>query len=131
MSAFSENLKKIRVKKGLTQAELADRMGLSRNSIINYENGRTSPTLELMRKFAVVLDVQAQALDENYILTRDSCAFIDNSHRKELLMGLGIPERLTEAFDKLNREGKSEAVKRVEELAEIPRYTCLDLYEEE
>ncbi len=45
----------------MTQAELADRVGMTRQTIIAIEQGRYSPSLEVAFKIARVFDV---ALDE-------------------------------------------------------------------
>jgi putative transcriptional regulator len=41
----------------MTQAELADRVGVTRQTIIAIEQGRYSPSLEVAFKIAGVLDV--------------------------------------------------------------------------
>ena len=38
---FSEQIKKIRVDKGITQQEMANNLGISRQAISNWENDRT------------------------------------------------------------------------------------------
>jgi transcriptional regulator with XRE-family HTH domain len=45
-------LRDMRKAAGLTQAELADRVGASQEALSNYENGRRPLTLEWMRIFA-------------------------------------------------------------------------------
>ena len=49
---YAERLKALRLKKGLSQAELAERLGVSQPLISQYENGSTSPTAELSVKIA-------------------------------------------------------------------------------
>lgn len=39
-------MKKLRVKRGLTQAQLAEIVGVARVSIISIETGRSLPTIE-------------------------------------------------------------------------------------
>lgn len=46
----------------LTQQELADKSGLSKGTIVNYETGKRSPTMENLAKIALVLDVSASDL---------------------------------------------------------------------
>jgi len=41
-----------RKKAGLTQAELAERMGTSRTAVVRLEGGRKLPTLETIRRVA-------------------------------------------------------------------------------
>lgn len=40
------NLREIREKKGISQEELAEKLGISRIMIIHYEKGRNYPSLE-------------------------------------------------------------------------------------
>ena len=54
MITFKENLKSMRKREQLTQKELADKTGLTRSRINNYERGVREPdlkTLELLAEF--------------------------------------------------------------------------------
>ena len=52
-----------RKRAGLTQAQLADQIGLSRNALIGIETGKTqSPGVELIRNIAVALGVTTDFL---------------------------------------------------------------------
>lgn len=53
---------KCRKEKGLTQAQLAERLGVSDKSISRWENGRTMPDLALYEPLCKVLDVQIAEL---------------------------------------------------------------------
>ena len=50
------NLKEIRLKRGMTQQELADAVGITQSQIARYESGETQPSLETLRKLAAALD---------------------------------------------------------------------------
>lgn len=52
-----ERIKDARFKAGLTQAQLGDAIGVSRQAICNYETGDASPSDELKIKIAEVLNV--------------------------------------------------------------------------
>ncbi len=54
---FSENLKKYRKEKGMSQAELARKAGVSEISIRKYENNERSPKLETRIALASALGV--------------------------------------------------------------------------
>lgn len=45
-------LKAARINAGLTQKELADRLGISNTTVNNWENGDTEPTLSQLRKLS-------------------------------------------------------------------------------
>lgn len=57
------NLKISRIKKRLTQKELADIVGVSRDYIASLENGRSkNPSVELMKKLSKALNVSVTEL---------------------------------------------------------------------
>ena len=50
------NLKEIRAQKNLSQQELADMVGVSRNTISSLETGQYEPTAKLAYVLAIALD---------------------------------------------------------------------------
>ncbi|HBV52511.1 MAG TPA: hypothetical protein DEF06_09485 [Clostridiales bacterium] len=81
---IGENIRNFRKKNDLTQEALADRLGVTYQSISRWENGTTYPDLELIPAIAEVLAVTVDKL-------------------------LGMPQiekekRATETFDELRRE---------------------------
>ncbi len=55
-------LYKLRMEKGLSQRELADRAGVQRNTVMQIENGDCTPNLETVRKLCVALEVELSEL---------------------------------------------------------------------
>lgn len=55
ISAFREFVYRLRRDAGLTQAELADRMGSTQSAIARMEGGGTRPTLETLEKLATAV----------------------------------------------------------------------------
>lgn len=55
-------LKEIRTKKGMTQGELANSCGISRQRITNYEIGIREPNLDTLKKIATALEVTVDEL---------------------------------------------------------------------
>lgn len=51
-SVFPERLRSLRTTKGLTQSELADELGISRNSVFFYESGQRNPDILVLKKIA-------------------------------------------------------------------------------
>ena len=82
--AIGENIRNFRKKNDLTQEALADRLGVTYQSISRWENGTTYPDLELIPAIAEVLTVTVDEL-------------------------LGMPQiekekRAVQTFDELRRE---------------------------
>ena len=82
--AIGENIRNFRKKNDLTQEALADRLGVTYQSISRWENGTTYPDLELIPAIAAILAVTVDEL-------------------------LGMPQiekekRAVQAFDELRRE---------------------------
>jgi bacteriophage CI repressor helix-turn-helix domain len=57
MKVFSERLKELRLKKGLTQTELGEKVGVKQNTFTNWENGKREPSFENLIKLADLLEV--------------------------------------------------------------------------
>lgn len=51
-------LYKLRMEKGFSQRELADRAGVQRNTVMLIENGDTLPNLDTVKKLCDVLEVE-------------------------------------------------------------------------
>ena len=61
---FAARIKALRAKRGLTQAQLAQRAGMSHGYLSRIEVGMQSPTLEVIEKLAAALEVKPAALLE-------------------------------------------------------------------
>ncbi|MBL0379348.1 MAG: helix-turn-helix transcriptional regulator [Desulfofustis sp. PB-SRB1] len=70
---FPERLKRLRQEKKLDFAELAERIGIHSTQLRRYEKGESQPTLEVLRKLAVVLNVPEMSC---YLM------MMSESHRK-------------------------------------------------
>ena len=53
---LKNNLKKIRAEKGLSQAQLAELVGVSRNTISSIETGQFNPTAKLALVICIAMD---------------------------------------------------------------------------
>ena len=66
LNNFSENLKKRRLELGLSQKELAKKVGISFRTIQNYENKKTTPTSAVMEAISIALDIGfEEMIDDN------------------------------------------------------------------
>ena len=53
---FSTRFKNLRAKSGLTQAEIADKLGITNRAVGAWESGRSKPRLDKMKEIAVLFD---------------------------------------------------------------------------
>lgn len=108
---LSNVLREARKRAGLTQKQLAEKMGVTISFVSQYENGYRTPKPETLEKFSSALGTVIFNSEENNIYQNPS---------------KNIPEHeelaLIDNFRKLNATGKQEALKRVQELTEIERY---------
>src|SRR5438045_1540682 len=62
MSLRGDRLRELRQQKGLTQEELAERLGLGRRQIHRYERGLSEPSGEVVSRIALELGVSSDYL---------------------------------------------------------------------
>ena len=55
-------LKSVRESRSMTQQELADRIGMRRETILHLENNRYNPSLEMALKIAQIFDLRVEEL---------------------------------------------------------------------
>ncbi len=60
--SFAENFRNARKKAGLTQRQVADRLGLDRSAIAHYERGMSMPNLKNLAKICEILNVGTDEL---------------------------------------------------------------------
>ncbi|EAH3832852.1 helix-turn-helix transcriptional regulator [Listeria monocytogenes] len=77
-------LKKLRKNENLTQDQLASKIGITRDTLANYETGRREPDFTTLKNIASYFEVST-----DYLLGRDE---IDNSD----LLAAHIDDDLTE-----------------------------------
>jgi transcriptional regulator with XRE-family HTH domain len=57
MAKISQNIKFLRKKKGLTQQQFADQVGIKRSLVGAYEEERAEPKYELLKQLAIFFDI--------------------------------------------------------------------------
>jgi putative transcriptional regulator len=58
-------LRELRAARGWTQAELGQRLGVSRQAVIALESDRHDPSLDLAYRIAVLFETDVEAVFEN------------------------------------------------------------------
>lgn len=99
--AFGIRVRTKRVQKGFTQADLGRMIGLSENSIVQYETGRAVPKTANFERLAEVLGVSSR-----YLLTGDVPEEISKAQTEQELKVLEImrsipPTQQTQVLDAL------------------------------
>jgi len=84
-------LVRLREKAGLTQKDLATKLGIARTTYSGYENGAREPDLDTLKRIADFFEV---SLD--YLLNRDGS--------NEMKLNDDIKTKLNEEFAKLTKE---------------------------
>ena len=62
MANIAENIRALRAQRGMSQAELAERIGRKRSAVGNYESGAREPDLDTLRALAEALNVSVAGL---------------------------------------------------------------------
>lgn len=66
------NLKIARIRKGLTQDELAKAVGIARNTVSRYETGDTKPSFDMVVKLAKILNINLIELIDDYKIKEEN-----------------------------------------------------------
>ena len=124
IDAIGERIKEARQERGLSQEELAQIINSTKSAISRYESGKRQPRIEQLKSIASALDVDVNWLMNGYTLEQRDQVWKEKVSRRfeEADAWKKGKDRLNVAFDSLNTSGQQEAVKRVEELTEVPRY---------
>ncbi len=99
---FHVNLREARKSTGMTQKEVAEKVGVARSTYALYETGERSPDVEVVKKLAEVLNVSGDYLIGNrHVETRRYPTFFDEMQRR-----YGTKKLLAymEALSKLHEE---------------------------
>lgn len=71
---LNENIKRLRLARGLNQVEFAKAMGVSKQCVSNWENDNVMPSIEMLVKIADYFNVTT-----DYVLGRNEKTYLDVS----------------------------------------------------
>lgn len=100
---FHVNLREARKLSGMTQKEVAEKVGIARSTYALYETGERSPDVEVVKKLAEVLNVSGDYLIGNKTVTMKYSALFEKMRQR---YGLERLNAYIEALEKLNEEKK-------------------------
>ncbi len=75
---LNEQIKKLRTAYGITQVQLAKHLGVTKQSVSNWENDNIQPSIDILIKLAEFFNVST-----DYMLGLDSKKTIDVTHLTE------------------------------------------------
>lgn len=130
---LGERIKQARKNAKLTQKELGELAGVTGVSIMRYEKGERFPDYTTTCNLAAALklkirDLMSEAAEDWYEAGYQEGydfgyeAAVSGGEESDSIIDLDVEIRLFRSLSHLSDSGKQEAVKRVEELTEIPRY---------
>ena len=112
---FSNVLKELRIKSGLSQEELGKRLGLAKSTISMYESGTREPNLETLEAIADLFNVDMNTLTDSKIsaeLSDELQEYLEElKNRSEMRMLFRLAKNAT-------KEDVEKAVKIIEALRE-------------
>lgn len=125
MSNFSKKLRDLRKKKGLTQQELSDRLGISRSAVSMYEREDREPDFETLEAIADFFNV-----DMNYLLGDSSETTVivrhdDRESMKEFFERVLPEDSRSKIFNicyELNEDGQKRLLEYAKDLSEMMKY---------
>lgn len=94
MNKIGNVLKSLRIKEGLTQDELSDKLNISRSAIGMYENGERTPGVDILELFADYFNV-----DMNYITGTTKEEYYLNLQTKQIAQEIFNNKELKALFD--------------------------------
>lgn len=123
MAAFKDVFHYLRVSSNLTQAELAEKLGVTYSAVSNYERGERVPNIETLETIADYFNV-----DMNYLLGKTSIprAVSFDSQGNRIYSGDALTDRqhtLLAAFSELNDSGQQKVLDYIGDLSDRYRST--------
>lgn len=96
---LGQRVKHLREQNNLTQKELAEKAGITRNYISSIETGRYSPSIETLQKIADVLEETVLNILDNRVESMESRVDLERNRLHNLFSG--IPENQLEIAEGL------------------------------
>lgn len=82
---LGNTIRELRQKHGLTIAEVADQIGVSRGMLSKIENAQTATSLEMLAKIATALGVSLSKLFRNYNIPEGGAQLVKNGEGMEVV----------------------------------------------
>ena len=74
-----EKLKALRLRNHLTQQDIADKLGVTRSTVSNFEIGRRKPEIDVIEKLAAIYGVDLNYFSTNLITANDLIELVERA----------------------------------------------------
>lgn len=115
---IGSSIKSAREKVGMTQKELAEKMGTTPQNISQYERNIRNPKLETRERLAEAMGLSSDTFLITYNdpqIAQELEQFLEDAMKRRL-------SELENLFCSLNEDGQRVALERLDELAQLPKY---------
>ena len=85
---FSSKLRELRAKKGLSQAELAKRLGVTQQAVGRWERDKNLPDNDVLKKISVMFNVSIDYLLDNQTHQKDSLPALTPKDERQIARDL-------------------------------------------
>lgn len=115
--SFAEQLKRSRIARGLTQQQVADKMGITNSTYCGYETGKRQPDVAKIKQLAIILNTSGDILLETGFST------VTNASQNQNNIQLSVDEeKIIKNYRNLNREGQENLVNYSDVLVSSGKY---------
>lgn len=118
---IGKQVKQIRKIKGVSQKELASRLGIAPNTLYRYERGDIAISLDMINKIAAALGVTISELYLGY-----SSVLVPTNNGTLINFKTADRQELLKYFEQLNEKGKEETIQYTQYLTTKEEYTKSD-----
>ncbi len=99
---FGLRLKELRLTHELTQSQLANQIGITRQAYITYETGRCMPSAEIITRLSMFFDTDLMKIlyDPQSSSFQDGIKLVENANRDDLFSVLKLYSKLSPTSQK-------------------------------
>ncbi|MDO4312373.1 MAG: helix-turn-helix transcriptional regulator [Eubacteriales bacterium] len=124
---FGEKVKELRIRKGLSQKQLGEKMGIRQQTVAQYEKAIEQPKLATVRKISNALDVTIGELVTDWSEFSPGEIFEDMEDNEIDYSAINPRQaandnRIVKYFHDLNYAGQEKAIAYTKDLTKIPDY---------
>lgn len=90
-----EKIKEARLSRGLKQSDVAELLGVKKNTISNWENGKANPNIDSLIRLCEIYNVRCSTLLESSYGNTDSDTLILSDFEKKLIKNYRTSDTIT------------------------------------